>query len=175
MHINYMHMHSMTSSPPSNRHSPPAADDRPRATDATTSPCTCFRVRKLTRLMSQRYDQALAPAGLNLNQYSILRRASGTPRSIGELARELGMDRTTLTRDLKPLLAAGWVDTAPGDDARQRRIRVTAAGRRTVARAMPLWQAAQDDIERGLGRAGLIALHEQLDLAIGQLQGNSPA
>jgi hypothetical protein len=40
---------------------------------------------------------------------------------------------------------------------------------------MALWQAAQDDIERGLGRAGLIALHEQLDLAIGQLQGNSPA
>lgn len=147
----------------------PIADAPPRGA------CTCFRVRKLTRLMSQRYDQALAPAGLNLNQYSILRRASGTPRSIGELARELGMDRTTLTRDLKPLLAAGWVETAPGDDARQRRIRVTAAGRRTVARAMPLWQAAQDDIERGLGRAGLLALHEQLDLAIGQLQGNPSA
>ncbi|KRA72773.1 hypothetical protein ASD78_14165 [Lysobacter sp. Root667] len=148
---------------------------KPIADAPARSACTCFRVRKLTRLMSQRYDQALAPAGLNLNQYSILRRAGGTPRSIGELAHELGMDRTTLTRDLKPLLAAGWVETAPGDDARQRRIRVTAAGRRTVARAMPLWQAAQDDIERGLGRAGLLALHEQLDLAIGQLQGNPSA
>lgn len=141
------------------------------AADVPRSMCTCFRVRKLTRLMSQRYDQALAPAALNLNQYSILRRAGGAPRSIGELARELGMDRSTLSRDLKPLLAAGWVATAAGEDARQRRVRVTAAGKHAIARAMPLWQAAQDAIERELGRDGLHALHEQLDLAIAQLQG----
>ncbi|NUO77253.1 MAG: winged helix-turn-helix transcriptional regulator [Lysobacter sp.] len=142
----------------------------PSATGTALPRCTCFRVRKLTRLMSQRYDQALAPAGLNLNQYSILRRADAVPRSIGELAMVLGMDRTTLSRDLKPLIAAGWVGTAPGEDARQRRVRVTSAGRRTIARAEPLWLSAQNDIERKLGTAGLQALHEQLDLAIGHLK-----
>ncbi|SFK82981.1 DNA-binding transcriptional regulator, MarR family [Lysobacter sp. cf310] len=160
----------MPSSAPS-KHRSSAGDDRPRGSDPATSPCTCFRVRKLTRLMSQRYDQALAPAQLNLNQYSILRRASAAPRSIGEFARELGMDRSTLSRDLKPLVAAGWVATAAGEDARQRRIQVTPAGKRAIARAIPLWQAAQDAIERELGRDGLLALHAQLDLAIAQLQG----
>lgn len=149
------------------------APEEPAQTVAAAKPqCTCFRVRKLTRLMSQRYDQALAPAALNLNQYSILRRVGATPRSIGEFARELGMDRSTLSRDLKPLLAAGWVATATGEDARQRRVHITAAGKRAIARAIPLWQAAQDGIERELGRGGLLALHEQLDLAIAQLQGS---
>lgn len=160
----------MTSSPPA-KHLSSAADDVARASEPATSPCTCFRVRKLTRLMSQRYDQALAPAGVNLNQYSILRRTGGRGRPLGEIAHELGMDRSTLSRDLKPLVAAGWVATAAGEDARQRRIQVTAAGKRAIARAIPLWQTAQDAIELELGRDGLLALHAQLDLAIAQLQG----
>lgn len=161
----------MPASPASKVRSKPAAGDDPRARDSAMSPCTCFRVRKLTRLMSQRYDQALAPAALNLNQYSILRRVGGEPRSIGEFARELGMDRSTLSRDLKPLLAAGWLASVAGEDARQRRVQVTAAGKRAIARAIPLWQAAQDAIERELGREALLALHAHLDLAIAQLQG----
>lgn len=135
-----------------------------------TTPCTCFRMRKLTRLMSQRYDRRLAAAGLNINQYSLLRRAGIEPRSIGELARELGMDRTTLTRDLKPLAAAGWIDIAAGEDARRRVIKVTAAGQRAVARAKPLWREAQDEIEGLIGDAGTQRLHTQLDFALRRLQ-----
>lgn len=138
------------------------------------SVCTCFRMRKLSRLMSQRYDQALAPAGVNLNQYSILRRTGGRGRPLGEIAHELGMDRSTLSRDLKPLSAAGWVESAPGEDARQRLLRITAAGRAVVERAMPLWRRAQDEIDRGLGADGIAALHAQLDRAIAQLQGEAP-
>ncbi|RPE77276.1 MarR family winged helix-turn-helix transcriptional regulator [Vulcaniibacterium tengchongense] len=139
----------------------------------TSSPCTCFRLRKLARLLSQRYDRELAPAGLNINQYSILRRAKRAPepRTIGELARELGMDRTTLSRDLKPLIASGWVALVDGDDARQRRVRVTAAGARAIERALPLWRRAQDAIGRSLGESGVAALHRQLDRAIERLQG----
>lgn len=134
------------------------------------TPCTCFRMRKLTRLMTQRYDRALAPAGLNINQYSLLRRAGIEPRAIGELAQEMGMDRSTLSRDLKPLAAAGWVDIATGDDARRRVIKVTAAGWRAIAKAKPLWREAQDEIEGLIGSAGTQRLHTQLDFALRRLQ-----
>lgn len=136
----------------------------------TTSPCTCFRVRKLTRLMSRRYDQRLAAAGLNLNQYSILRRLGDRARAIGELAAELGMDRSTLSRDLKPLLANRWVQPVAGEDARQRPVRTTATGRRALARARPLWREAQDEIDALLGARGTQQLHAQLDRALARLE-----
>jgi DNA-binding MarR family transcriptional regulator len=133
------------------------------------SPCTCFRMRKLTRLMSQRYDRRLAAAGINLNQYSILRRIGHRTRTVGELARELGMDRTTLSRDLKPLVARGWLEQVAGGDARQRPLRVAAAGTRALKKAMPLWRDAQDEIEAMLGSQRTVRLHAQLDEAIRRL------
>lgn len=142
-----------------------------RAENAVPSVCTCFRMRKLARLMSQRYDQALAPAGVNLNQYSILRRTGGKGRPLGEVAHELGMDRSTLSRDLKALVEAGWIESVVGEDARQRRLRITAAGRAVIERAWPLWRAVQDEIDSGLGEDAIAALHAQLDGAIAQLQG----
>jgi DNA-binding MarR family transcriptional regulator len=142
----------------------------PNPSAPVASPCTCFRVRKLSRLMSRRYDQRLAAAGLNLNQYSILRRVGDRARAIGELAAELGMDRSTLSRDLKPLLVNGWLQAVAGDDARQRPVRATAAGRRTLARAVPLWRQAQDDIDALLGERGTQRLHAQVDRALARLQ-----
>lgn len=127
-------------------------------------------MRKLTRLMSQRYDRRLAAAGLNLNQYSILRRIGDRARTVGDLAYELGMDRTTLSRDLKPLLAAGWIEPVEGADARQRPVRATTAGRRAVAKAMPLWREVQDEIETLLGGERTTRLHAQLDFALARLQ-----
>jgi DNA-binding MarR family transcriptional regulator len=134
------------------------------------SHCTCFRLRKLSRLVTQRYDRALAPLGLNLNQYSILRRAARKPRPIGDLARELGMDRTTLSRDIRPLSAAGWIELATGAaDARQRCIRVTPAGAALLEDAQPRWREAQDAIDALLGpRIG--ALHDHLDHAMHKLE-----
>jgi DNA-binding MarR family transcriptional regulator len=126
-------------------------------------------MRKLTRLMSQRDDRRLATAGINLNQYSILRRIGRQTRTVGELARELGMDRTTLSRDLKPLLAHGWVEQVAGDDARQRPLRVAAAGISALKQAMPLWRDAQDEIETLLGSQRTLRLHAQLDEAIQRL------
>ena len=72
------------------------------------SHCTCFRLRKLSRLVTQRYDRALAPLGLNLNQYSILRRASREPRPIGDHARELG---TGLAQSLPLRATASYPST----------------------------------------------------------------
>lgn len=140
------------------------------ASEPNRSSCTCFRARRFARLLSQRYDRALATAGLNVNQYSILRRAEPEPLPVGTLALRLGMDRTTLSRDLKPLLAAGWVEVVAGDDARQRRVRITPRGRRAIARAQPLWRQVQADLESALGADGVAALHQHLDDAVAALR-----
>lgn len=142
---------------------PPAPADDPAAMG---SPCTCFRLRKLSRMLSQRYDAALAPAGLNVNQYSILRRADRAPHSVGSLAAELGMDRSTLSRDLKHLVDAGWLRSVACEDARRRRLVVTASGKRRIARAHPLWRTIQAEVEALVGGQGALAsLHAQIDAA----------
>jgi DNA-binding MarR family transcriptional regulator len=133
------------------------------------STCTCFRLRKFSRLLSQRYDAALAPAGLNVNQLSILRRADHAPHTVGSLARELGMERSTLSRDLKHVAGNGWVRMATGEDARQKRIVVTAAGRRVIARALPLWRQVQEATRSRVGEDALERLHADLDAALARL------
>lgn len=127
-----------------------------------SSPCTCFRLRRAARRLTQLYDQALAPAGLTLNQYSILRR-TGQPVAMGALADALGMDRTTLTRNLRPLVQAGWLRERPGQDARVRLCALTAAGQRRLDAAMPLWQRAQERVRASYGATPLQHLHQALD------------
>ena len=125
--------------------------------------CTCFRLRRAARQASQLYDHELAQIGLSLNEYSILRRAQRGTRTLGELAEAAGMDRSTLTRNLKPLLAAGLIRDGRGEDARQRLIQVTAKGEKAIAAAVPLWQRAQKKMERLFGAAPMRRLNEDLD------------
>ncbi|MGE8226278.1 MAG: MarR family winged helix-turn-helix transcriptional regulator [Stenotrophomonas sp.] len=127
-----------------------------------SSPCTCFQLRRAARRVSQVYDRHLAAAELSLNAYSILRRSS-QPRPLGELADALGMDRTTLTRNLKPLLEAGLLSAAPGVDSRQRQVQISAAGKRRLQKAFPLWQQAQQEVETRFGSARTTALNQQLE------------
>ncbi|WP_343124181.1 MarR family winged helix-turn-helix transcriptional regulator [Pseudoxanthomonas sp. GM95] len=130
---------------------------------ATESTCTCFRLRRAARQASQLYDRELAAIGLSLNEYSILRRAQKGTRTLGELADAAGMDRSTLTRNLKPLLAAGLIRDARGDDARQRLIQVTAKGENAIAKAIPLWQRAQKQMAALYGAAQMQRLNDDLD------------
>src|SRR5690606_24493942 len=95
------------------------------------SSCTCFRLRRAARQVSQLYDHALAGAGLTVNQYSLLRHAR-TPQSLGELAASLGMDRTTLTRNLRPLLRDGLLAEVRDEDPRRRVVALTAADRKST-------------------------------------------
>lgn len=138
------------------------------------SVCTCFRLRRAARQVSQIYDHELAAAGLSLNEYSILRHAErGGPRLLGELADSLGMERTTLTRNLKPLLEAGWLKEVRGEDARQRLISVTASGRKRIASAKPHWLRAQRRIEASYGAARTDRLRMDLDLLDAALRHES--
>lgn len=129
------------------------ASDTPR--------CTCFLLRRAARRTTQIYDQALAPLGLSLNEYSILRRAR-EPASLGELAERAGMDRSTLSRNLRPLLANGWIEQLRDGDARRRRVATSTSGRQLLRRAEPAWRRAQTQVEAAAGGEAIAALHAQL-------------
>lgn len=132
--------------------------------------CTCLRIRKAARRITQIYDHALAPSGLGAAQFSLLahlRWHDGL--SIVELAEMMGMDRTTLTRNLKPLEAQGLAAVGPGPDRRSKAVRLTAEGRDALRRAAPLWREAQDRVEATLGEPTVAELHRLLDRSIDTL------
>ena len=134
-------------------------------TDTLEKPlgCTCFKLRKLTRAMSRLYDQHLASVGLKTTQYSVLVNAVRASLPVAELAELLGLERTTLTRNLKPLIDAGWIALKPGADSRQRIVTITKAGRAKVELAYGAWKRAQSEFETLMGRDAVRALHRQLD------------
>lgn len=137
---------------------------------ATPRGCTSFKLRQLTRCVASRYDAELAAAGLKTTQYSLLSHVQALgPVAPGELARAMTMDASTLTRNLKPLLAAGWVTLQPGPDGRSRRVELTAAGRVKRAEAQRRWRAAQEGLQAALGLARTAALHAMLDDALARL------
>ena len=131
--------------------------------------CTCFKLRKLTRAMSRLYDQHMATVGLKTTQYSLLSNAARGALPVAELAERLGMERTTLTRNLKPLVEAGWIELVAGADSRQRIVTITDAGREKQQQAYIAWRAAQSAFETLMGRDAVRALHQQLESTLTQL------
>ena len=135
--------------------------------------CTCFKLRRTARQVTRIYDSHLAPAGLTLTQYSLLSNLALGPNpapSVNQLAEVLNMDRTTLTRTLKPLLAAKLLTFAAGTDKRSKSVHLTAAGRGAFDTAKPLWRAAQDEMIGRLGPARVIELHRLLDDSFATLE-----
>ncbi|MEB0135260.1 MarR family winged helix-turn-helix transcriptional regulator [Actimicrobium sp. CCC2.4] len=121
--------------------------------------CTCFALRRLTRTVSRLYDLHMAGVGLKTTQFSLLKHVAAGSQPMAQLALHLSTDRTTLTRNLKPLLEAGWVTLTPGADARQRIVTLTESGQAKVIGAKLAWQAAQLELERTLGPELIHALH----------------
>lgn len=114
--------------------------------------CTNFALRKASRAVTQMYDQALAPSGLKVTQLPILALTGRHgPIPIARLADELVMDRTTLSRNLKPLERQGWLTVTAGADQRERLVTLTEAGQAALDTALPLWRAAQKKIHDALG------------------------
>lgn len=133
--------------------------------------CTCLRLRKAARRVTQIYDRHLEPAGLTITQFGLLAQLRGNEGiTIGTLAERLIMDPTTLTRNLRPLERRGLLAIEPDpDDRRARRLALTAAGRDAFAAAWPLWSAAQRQVETALGDPETAALHGALDRALARL------
>lgn len=131
--------------------------------------CTCFALRKLTRTVTRLYDHHLATVALKTTQYSLLKSVAYEPLPVATLAMRLSTERTTLTRNLKPLIEAGWVELKPGEDARQRIVMITGAGRDRIKAAKQAWRRAQTELERALGMDMVRSLHMQVDTALEQL------
>jgi DNA-binding MarR family transcriptional regulator len=114
--------------------------------------CACALVRKTARVLTQRYDAALRPAGIKVTQFSILRALQRTPKApLTTLAEQLALDRTGLTRNLKPLERDGLIRVKPGEDSRQRIVQLTNHGRGVLQQAETLWQGVQHEVIAGVG------------------------
>jgi DNA-binding MarR family transcriptional regulator len=137
--------------------------------DPNASFCTCARLRKLSRRVTRVYDVHLARAGVRTTQYSLLVNAARAPRTLTDLAAEMGMDRTTLTRNLRPLIANGWARLAVGDDPRSRIVEVTPAGHATRKAAAAQWKKAQGELRSTLGERFTVDLHAAVDAALSKL------
>ncbi len=134
--------------------------------------CICGRLRMAARAVTQAYDAALEPSGLKITQFALLAALHRLgPMAVGALAREMVMDRTTLTRNLRPLEARGLVAAAPDDgDRRARILALTDAGEEAFAKALPLWRAVQTRTRARLGPYHAARLLAELDAAIAAVE-----
>lgn len=120
------------------------------------STCTCFNLRKAARVITHHFDDILKPSGLLITQFTILVAvAMAKSGTINELAEILVMDRTTLTRNLKPLERELWLKIEPGQDQRTRLVSLTSKGESALAKALPLWEKAQENVAEVLGQKRL--------------------
>ncbi len=144
---------------------------------ATPQGCTNLKLRQLGRMVSRHYDRYLSPVGLKGTQYALLTCVvKFEPIRPSDLARRLQMDASTLTRNLRPMLAQGWLAVGAGQDARSRLVEATAMGRALRADGQRAWKAAQTALNRQLGVAQVGALHALLDASIAVLdEGASDA
>jgi len=122
------------------------------ANDDSINACTCGRLRRAARALTQLYDDAMAPSGLRVTQFSLLRTlARRGPVGISALAEETLLDRTALSRNLDPLVARKLVAIAAGRDARSREVTLTPAGVAALKAAGPYWKRAQAAVTNQLG------------------------
>ena len=124
-----------------------------------TAGCFCLASRQAARKITRLYDQYMQESGLRVTQFTILSQLMlRGEMPIGRLAGILGMERTTLTRNLTPLEQQGWISIHAGDDPRARMISITGQGRGVVRRSFPFWSKAQAQIGKLLGADGQAAL-----------------
>jgi DNA-binding MarR family transcriptional regulator len=117
-----------------------------------SGPCVCTTLRRVTRLVTSHYDAALAQDGLTTTQYALLVRI-GRAKTLthNTLAENIGMDRTTLTRSIAPLIRKGWVAASAGTDRRKQILSLTPSGRKKVNRAYSNWEYAQTTMLQMIG------------------------
>lgn len=140
------------------------------ATSVQPRGCTNLKLRQLSRAVTRHYDAHVARTGLKNTQYSLLSHVVlFGPIQPVQLARRMKLDASTLTRNLQPLLAQGWVEMGPGADGRSRTITATEAGRLKRAEGQRAWKQAQLALNARLGDARVARLHELLDACLDEL------
>jgi DNA-binding MarR family transcriptional regulator len=140
--------------------------DMRMASGSTLKPlgCSNSKLRQLTRRVSQHYDHRMGEIGLKATQFSLLSNVlQHGPIRPGNLAKAMALDASTLTRNLKPLLAAGWLTIGAGTDDRSHLITLTRTGRGKLTVAQRRWKVAQESLNELLGVERVLALHELID------------
>lgn len=135
--------------------------------------CACFAVRKAARAVTQLYDAHLAEVGLKTTQFTLLNSVAGYRSiSVNALAEALVMDRTTLTRNLKPLQDQGLIEQRPSaDDKRVRLLSLTPAGEKLFSRALPVWRKAHGEFLAKVGEPRWRILSKNLNEAERAISG----
>jgi DNA-binding MarR family transcriptional regulator len=132
--------------------------------------CTNLKLRQLSRVVTRHYDAYVAATGLKNTQYSLLSHAVLLgPIRPSDLARRMRLDASTLTRNLQPLVAQGWLQLGPGEDARSRLVEATDEGRAKRAEGQRAWKQAQLALNARLGPERMAALHALIDDCIERL------
>ena len=131
-----------------------------------SSACICNNLRRAARLVTNYYDKLLEPAGLRVSQATVLvvLYLSGA-QTINEMAEQLELDRTTMTRNLKPLAQKGLLTIASGSDQRTRVAALTPKGKAALLKVLPLWEQTQAYMVEGIGEANASLLLKQLSQA----------
>jgi len=133
----------------------------PLSSERRRTECVCINLRRMSRVVSQIYDDALTPAGLKITQFCLLRAIERLgPTSVGALADDQELDRTTLTRNLALLERDGLIEQSPGVDKRMSVAQLTRAGSTAIARALPHWEGVQKELRRTLGAETLAQLSD---------------
>lgn len=134
-------------------------------------PCLCANVRRLARLSTRLYDEALRKHDIEVGQFTLLATLLHLPMATqGQLAAALGMEPSSLTRNLAQLEKRGWVDKDSGADRRSRRVRITPDGRKRFNRAVGSWRAVQQQMSACLGGERMQQLGQLVDEASSALQ-----
>ena len=133
--------------------------------------CAFYKLRRASRVVTQVYDQFLKPCGLAPTQFSLLVALSSAGLiTISRLAEAIVMDRTTLTRNLRPLEREGLVKIVPGPDRRTRAVTLTSSGKKKLLAALPLWDQAQHYMAKKLGQGQWQDLKKTLDKTVDNLK-----
>jgi DNA-binding MarR family transcriptional regulator len=106
--------------------------------------CLCLALRRTTRVVTQQFDAALRPFGVRATQLPILTAAAGGATVLAELAAALGMERTTLLRNVRPLVRRGLIVVRREKDGRRDEVTATTAGRALLQRVYPAWREVQN-------------------------------
>lgn len=126
--------------------------------------CYCIALRRSSRRLTEIYDKALEPVGINIGQFSQMRNIRRLqPVSLTDLARRLELDRSTVGRNTKVLERMGLVAGVPVEDHRENALMLTPEGEALLDQATPLWEAAQQRLEDKLGAEAFERLAELLD------------
>jgi DNA-binding MarR family transcriptional regulator len=126
-----------------------------------TSQCLCMASRRAARAITRKFDRALKGSGLRATQFTLLAAlALKGPQPIGRLADFIGVERTTLTRNLAVAEKDGLVATRSGKDARSHIASITARGRRTLEKAFAAWRETQDDLTQTIGTVAADSLRQ---------------